>query len=415
MQIYHNLWTRKTHHRGRLVHLFIRKNQQSSYCDDNTSFGRPSQAKWRFRRINSNTSPKLKHHSVKHTDFKKSLKICNTRNFGRSIKAMESIAVGEVAMETKAFAAAVERMHTVRYCLTCHKMDVFLISCNKCSVVFFCNLACRNANLTHKFECGTDFHRISDLDLKCAIQMVFEAMATFDTFNRLNHFVQRAVKTREGIPKASNNRESRLDCILKLKPRMFKTEEEKGLAREIVLNAHRLMVNFPEVNKYFELDYKPEGGCFLEHFLAHNISVIMENGFRISLIGRQGECDRVLIYDVLSFLNHACSPNVFNLIEGNVMTCITSQRIQPGDQLFISYRAFGNASRLQRQHQLNHWDFVCQCIRCEYKRDINEAELMKAEKMNESDLKRKLDQIEEWTPQRGAYIMRYEDLLSVED
>ncbi|XP_055305013.1 SET and MYND domain-containing protein DDB_G0273589-like [Sitodiplosis mosellana] len=277
-------------------------------------------------------------------------------------------------------------------------------------MVFFCDLSCENVNSTHKFECGTPFHKIKDLDVKCAIQIVLEAMDIFGDFDDLRDFVHKAIENRVGIPSASDKRSLKFDCILKLQPKEFPTEQEVNEAREIASNAYKQIVTFPEVNKYFRLD-KRNGRHFLEHFLAHNLSVIYENSFRINLTANKGECERILIYDILSMFNHSCAPNMLNYVCGNKMVCITNQQIQRGEQLYISYRPFNYESKIERQKELNNWNFECHCDRCEYPRDIHPNEIQRAKRLNKRQIESQLNKAEEWTPQICAYILRYYELL----
>lgn len=348
-----------------------------------------------------------------HPDIRKYLKITKSKNFGRCIKAVQSIEVGKIAIVAAPFATAVKNTKNVPYCLTCHAIDRNFIFCKNCSVAWFCNSRCRNANHTHEYECGTKFHEIANLDAKCAIQIVFEAMTAFKHFQDLSRFVKRAFKERDGIPTASDSKASKLDCFIKLQTGECKPNREKNEDREIALHAYRMIATFPKVREYFQLERNKKGESILIQLLTHNVPAIVENCFRISLLTKNhDELDRILLYDTLSYLNHSCSPNLINVIDGNLMTCITSQRIERGEQMFISYRPFERETRKNRQHQLRNWDFVCQCVRCEYQREINHIEYKRANKMNKKEIERKLNRPYDWTPQKGAYIIRYRRLLN---
>lgn len=89
------------------------------------------------------------------------------------------------------------------------------------------------------------------------------------------------------------------------------------------------------------------------------------------------------------------------------MACITSHRIQQGDQLFISYRPFVYESKVERQKQLSFWNFECHCDRCEYPRDINDEEIQQANQMSKRKIENQLNQLSMWTPQKWAYVLRY--------
>lgn len=348
-----------------------------------------------------------------HPDIQKYLKINKSKNFGRCIKAAQSIEAGKIAIVAKPFATAVKNTSNVPYCLTCHAIDVNFISCKKCSMAWFCHSRCRNGNLTHQYECGTLFHKITNLDAKCAIQIVFEAMTAFKKFQDLSRFIKKAFKDRDGIPLASDSKASRLDCIIKLQTGQFKPNKAKNEDREIVLYAYKMITTFPKVREYFQLERNKKGESILKQLLTHNVPAIAENCFHISLLTKNHvELDRILLYDILSYLNHSCSPNLINVIDGNVMTCIASQMINRDEQTFISYRPFEKETREKRQHALRNWDFECQCDRCEYQREINQAEYKRANKMDLKEVESKLNRPYDWTPQKGAYIIRYRRLLN---
>lgn len=348
-----------------------------------------------------------------HPDIQKYLKINKTPDFGRGIQATQSIDVGKIVMSVAPYATAVQNAKNFPYCLTCHAVDVDFISCRRCSVVRFCNMRCRNANVAHRYECGTKFHEITNLDAKCAIQIVFEAMATFENVQDLRRFIRQAFENRNGIPTASHSRAAKLDCILKLQTGEFKSAAEKNEEREIAHHAYQMIATYPKVRAFFQLEHSKKGERILMKLLQHNVSAIVENCFRISLRTKNyRHLDRILLYDILSYLNHACSPNLMNTIEGNVMKCETTQRVQRGEQMFISYRPFDRETQKQRQHKLHNWAFVCHCVRCEYHRDINQMECKRANKMNLKEIKRKLNRPYDWTPQKGAYIIRYMSLMT---
>lgn len=398
MKIYKNLWKRKARPwQNQFVGLST-KNEHNKHRISTSSrqLGFPKHG----------SVAKLNRIIGKHVDFKKCLQLNKSRAFGRYITTTQPLSVGEVAIVTVPFASAVERVKDIPYCLTCHETDNDFLTCQKCSMVFYCNLKCKKANNTHKFECGTRFHKILDLDVKCAIQMVFEMMATFKCFEELRDFIQQSVENWHGIPNTKNIRESMLYCITKLQLKTFKTDEEKVEIHKVASYAYELIATFPEVRSYFKLDNNV-GSSFLQHRLAHNISVIIQNGFQINLSANGRECERILIYDVLSFFNHSCSPNLLNYIEGNVMTCITSQRIQPGEQLFIAYRLFKKETKFERQRKLRLWNFACHCVRCVYGREISNTEFRRADVMTKRNIEKVLNKKSCWTPQKGAYINRY--------
>lgn len=335
--------------------------------------------------------------------------------YNRGVISGKNLVAGERVFISQPFAAVVRKLDKERYCLTCHEVYAEFLMCNDCGTVFYCSPECKSINVTHRYECETFFHEIDDLDVKLTIQMVFEAMATFpDSLADLIEFVENEtnpLKLRE-LPKNSRNRKSRLQCILKLECERFENRVGENLteAVKIAKNAFNYMKNFKLVQNYFG---DGDGEIFLQHLIVYFTGIIHKNGFDIQLLRKSTKFDRMLIYEVLSYFNHSCSPNLINIIDGNVMTFFASEKIHRERQLFINYYGtnFDYEDTVERRRKLqDDFGFPCACRRCKYVRDIEDDERNLAEAMNITEIEEELNRRrteEEWTPQIGAYIMRY--------
>lgn len=82
---------------------------------------------------------------------------------------------------------------------------------------------CKNANLAYQFECGTGFQYIGNLEVKCTIQMVLEALAGFDSFDDLQVYVEGLVDNQDlrDFPEIVCSRIEKLSCILYLQKKII--------------------------------------------------------------------------------------------------------------------------------------------------------------------------------------------------
>lgn len=304
---------------------------------------------------------------VNHPALVKGLEIGSDRKFGRYVRATKEFLADEVICAAEPFASVVEGGHHHSYCLTCHKIATIFMPCNTCRAVFFCGIDCKTKNQSHQFECQTNFHRVkySDLKIKCAIQMVFEALAIFDTVKEFRSFVNGVVEGDRGvIPSKSDDKLSKLRLILTLQ-----MDNYEGLTND-TNKAFNIIMKFPKIVSLFNLHGRR---LFLQTLLAHFLAVIMRNAFGSTLRVGKFQLKSLSIHDAFSFFNHSCLPNVTTVIgDSNVLLGVLSQNIQRGDQLFVSYMRFDSEPRSVRRRMLRKgWHFHCNCIRC-----VNETEIV---------------------------------------
>lgn len=338
---------------------------------------------------NQNVITHIEHNwNQDHPDFPENLKIVNHHEFGRSVFTTSDIEIGDTVASVSPFAFTVIS-NDVPYCLTCGKTELSFIPCDNCQKVFFCNNNCKFQNRTHEYECGTMFHSIRDKDVdtgamspKCVIQMVLEAIAAFDgNVNELQSNVRRWIANKDEIPRGTRTRKMKLECIVKLRtPEYFHFEEH-------LFNAYGTITNFPKIEQLFNNRKKK---LFLRNLLAHFLQTLYVNGFGLGMsIGDPHGRDsfrKIVIFDIVSFFNHSCVPNLLNVLnENNEMTFIASRNIHRNEQLFITYKSFIEPSTpTMRRLVLMQYDFYCRCEKCTTEdREPNE-EILIAKKISET-------------------------------
>lgn len=345
-----------------------------------------------------------------HPSLIENLFIGEDETYGRKIQSNSNIRVGEIAIVTKPYASAI--ISEIPYCLTCHKTVAAFIPCTKCNAVLFCDWNCQVLNQTHSLECESIFHYITyenedKIRIKCAIQMVFEQMVAFNKdVGELEAKIRQLMMNNprgDSIPDESNTGDSKLSCIYNL----CKREYER--IWDHTYEAFCIMMKIKEIVKQFKTTKKKR---FLQHLLAHNLAVLYKNAFLNEFKISQKLFYRMMIYEVTSYLNHSCVPNLINFMVGNTWIGIACRTIQANEQIFINYqfKEFIGKNKTERKDILErYYGFPCKCVKCEHHVDATKKKTAKA-KMSLFDLEKELSVILEptnYTVKLGVMIEQY--------
>lgn len=306
-----------------------------------------------------------------------------TRTIGRDrgIYSADNLKFGEEIFRAVPFAAVAKYQPNVKYCLTCHQTQSshFRI-CLKCHSVYFCSVHCQNANATHKLECGSGYQYIEDLDVKCTIQMVLEAISCFQTFDALRTYVESLIvkkNLRIEVPVRVNDKKTKLECIMRLNiGEMFANECIRAD------KAYCYLINMLEIQKMCYLKGQQR---FLRHLVRNFYQVESMYGFQSALQHTEPEIylKSRCVYDTISFLNHSCVPNTNFKLHGNIMIGTTLRHILPYEELTISFvetislqtakeisLGFKEITILkwmntaERHLELRKFKFICDCALC---------------------------------------------------
>lgn len=235
----------------------------------------------------------------------------------------------------KAFASVIDKTEEP-YCLTCHQQKYTnYTDCIACHNVLFCgDRNCRIENRTHEYECGSNFHNVkfgSDINIKCAIQMVFESLAAFqsnveDMKDRVEDLLngQNQIDT-TAIPIA-RTAQDKFACIMQLQGSAEQHLEGQSC------QAFQFIMQLPQINRLFDDD---EDKHFLQQLLMHFLKILNTNSFEDESAEGILECT---IFDSLSLFNHSCSPNLIHIFRNTKMYLISSRRIKSEEELCFSYK-----------------------------------------------------------------------------
>lgn len=279
------------------------------------------------------------------------LEIRENDQFGRYIVAKRDIAVGKIVLVSKVFTSGT--VSESRYCHVCNKTEQNLVACARCSNTMFCTGTCSEQQNVHRLECQSIFHTIEDSTMKLAVQTILMAIDMFPDVCSLIRFVEDTIKD-YALPKSARNPKSRYGLFLKLFP--FLDEERVLPAYQV----YTILLSIPKVRQLFNSNRKKQ---FLMHLTLHHVTVIPQNAFRHERFKRDW-IKTDYIYDIMSLINHSCTPNLFNhSISDDIGYCMAIRPIRQGEQVFINY--LGNQSVENRQAALKTWNFECKCIRCQ--------------------------------------------------
>lgn len=253
------------------------------------------------------------------------LEIRENLEFGRHIVAKCDIEVGKVVIVTETFASAAIS-NTITTCRICTKSEQNFIACTDCSNAMFCRGKCASQIDVHRLECGSMFYKV-DTNLKLPIQTLLIAIEMFPNVEQLMRFVKRHVGKANGygVPKAAND--------TKTKYGLFLTLIRTNCSEYVYLSyqVYTTLLTFPRVQSLFNTGEKM---LFLAHLTLHHVTVIARNSFEHTK--RDGTIKTGYIYDVLSLINHSCSPNLFNVSKPDEMAyCVTVKPIWTGEQVCI--------------------------------------------------------------------------------
>lgn len=383
------------------------QNKQKDIWRDNVDARKKSTDNFPSTRRKKPFSDKI-HPINRLSDLIDGIDMRKTDGIGRHLVATKNLAACMKIGEETPFAKVIDKT-SYSYCLTCNStMRQRYDQCLVCKSVVFCHAhKCRKENKTHRYECGSNFHGVEygyDLDMKCAIQMVFETLAIYkDDVNVLmgdvNNMLNDDGKINYEIPETISDDKSRFRAIMRLQGKNeghLDSRVEQAYATNMELSKIRDI--FDPTNKNYQR--------FLQLLLAHFLMVLKKNSFEQSLDAfEDGDDDdddnnnnndeslpkiqRIMIFATVSFFNHSCSPNVLNFTEWNSMTLITSRPIQRNEQLCTAYKHFDqNVQRDKAARQAllkNSWGFECQCERCNYAREINDDDMNKTNDIENPD------------------------------
>jgi len=328
---------------------------------------------------------------------------------GRFVEARRDIEAGEILIEEAPFASMLRTDARETHCTNCYKRmgddakDVSL--CAKCGIAKFCSAKCLEEARAefHQFECpfikGLFTLKIIPLSLRMLLRGWRNIMYHF---LYINGMTPRVPKPRPKVPT-----EEGLTYDMKVVPGRHCYQH--AIAAKLVLEMAKqsgllALVRQQAVLMAVEGEFELEGcehllGEHLEDFLKCvifvNIHKIKFNSFEIheyqvkekedSLPSVEDKLFSVVdyqrvgaaMYPSTSQINHSCRPNANFFFRNHHIVVKSNQKIEKGEQVFISYGPTVMSVRdirKRRRELMANYGFLCRCPNCSENDEDGEEE-----------------------------------------
>lgn len=299
------------------------------------------------------------------------------------VVAKQNIDVGQIIAIDKGFMKTLFTIYGWK-CNICLKSKTNLVPCKKCTTAMFCH-GCEHNNL-HQYECGMKTSLYSNYNnyLMQELRTFFIALDLFSTADEMMNFVEQSIgHGQTEVPESLQDDRSRYRTYLKM---VFNSPEAKDVQfAPIVFCLYKILLEIPKVNmhifkkkktvfllliSYFQVKVMFESKRhrrFLMHIIGHHVQINIRQTFlfvKDTVDNRGKEVHQTLYSQVgllLSYINHACSPNVTPLDHDGDTVYMAVRPIDRGQEVVISNYSF-------------HWnlsikfrEILCCCERCEQK------------------------------------------------
>ncbi|KAG4066123.1 hypothetical protein HA402_010325 [Bradysia odoriphaga] len=300
--------------------------------------------------------------------------------FGRHFKAKCNIQEDRVILIEEPLMRLVDSNSQYRRCYSCLKQYRNLIPCDICTKVLFCSGECAGSASLHKYECNMKHWKLFDGSagsnvqscVKFALQAVLRGLETFSSSEELMEYVEfiRADNDVNQVILADGSFESMLGIFLTHHDHVSYTE---GRVKVLIIACvvYDYIMGHPELKTNF-LTEKVQR--FLMHLVTQLVSIYSLNNILLQewsenwsdiIVNNSMETFGVSLFNISSYVNHACMPNAVRLTTADHLILRTIRPINKGEQIFVRYAIDANWPTAQRQRQLFRLcGFKCECALC---------------------------------------------------
>ncbi|XP_037047382.1 SET and MYND domain-containing protein DDB_G0273589-like [Bradysia coprophila] len=307
------------------------------------------------------------------------LALRRNQQFGRHLVAKCDIEEDQIVIIEEALVTLVDDNNKYKRCSTCLKEYTSTIPCGNCTKVLFCR-RCMNSVDLHQYECSMKHlklfvGRTGNVTANCVkfvIRTIVRALEVFSSADSLMEFDELLRKDHNAnhLILSDGSFEAVLGIFLTLH---HLVPYETGQIKIMIISCivYDSIINHSELKTHF-LTQKLQR--FLMHLVTQLTSMFTANNILLQdwsdkltdLIDHNSmETFGVGLFNISSYINHACMPNVVRLTVTGHTVIKTLRPIKQGEQLFVRYAIDPNWTTSQRQQQLlNICGFQCTCKMC---------------------------------------------------
>lgn len=255
------------------------------------------------------------------------------------------------------------------HCNICSKECCNLVPCGKCASAMFCP-ECQG-HFLHEHECGLNFCGESDFNstIMCSVRSNLFDLKSFTNADEMMSFVEQSLKKPNELPENVLDDRSKYQTFLNCPLKRYDASFDR--MKPNIYTTYKTLLRIPYVNEMFKT---AKHRRFLMHLIGHHM-MIVEVGVGLHT-GSGTRQDRktasVFISPVLmSYITHACMPNVHSCISGGKTVFFTMKPIKKGEQLFISCLPNEieslHSTEERKEIVFNMFRINCECSRCQGK------------------------------------------------
>ena len=305
----------------------------------------------------------------------RSLELCQDKENGRYLKALEDIPAGICIISEEPYAAVLLPPWFESRCQHCFVNVDLLFPCYHCTEVLYCSRKCQEDSwkLYHSFECGK-LKLMSKIGIAhLALRIVL--ITPWEVLMKKKYRNEKANLPIIPGCDEKGNYQSNYESLFHL------LTHEENMNYEDLFQYSIAAVLLYKVclsGGYFKkLDLAKEealtiGALLLRHILqlVCNAHAITDMQYTSSLTENIVEQDQVriatAIYPTTSLLNHSCEPSIINCFSKNHLLVKLVKPACKGEQIFNCYGPhFRRMGYKDRQQVLSHqYYFECKCKHC---------------------------------------------------
>ncbi|KAG4078177.1 hypothetical protein HA402_002229 [Bradysia odoriphaga] len=307
------------------------------------------------------------------------LALRRNQQFGRHLAAKCDIKEDQIVLIEEPLVKLVTNNNQYRRCYSCLKQYTSTIPCGYCTKVLFC-IECKNSVELHKYECNMKHlkffvGRTGNVAANCVKFVIRTIVSALDVFSSADSLME----FNELLRKDHNTNHLILsDGSFEAVLGIFLTQHhlipyETGQIKIMIISciAYDFIMDHSELKTNFPTQKLQR---FLMHLVTQLASMFTANNILLQdwsdklsdLINYNSmETFGVGLFNISSYINHECMPNVVRLTATGQTVIKTLRPIKQGEQLFVRYAIDPNWTTFQRQqHLFNICGFQCTCKMC---------------------------------------------------